>query len=29
MQTVKFKSERADALAAIGKDAITGFLTKV
>jgi hypothetical protein len=29
METVKFKSERADTLAAIGKDAITGFLTKV
>ena len=29
METVKFKSERADALAAIGKDAITGFLIKM
>ena len=29
METVKFKSERVDALAATGKDAITGFLTKV
>jgi hypothetical protein len=29
METVKFKSERIDALAAAGKDAIKGFLTKV
>jgi len=29
METVKFKSQRADAQAAIGKDAIAGFLTKV
>jgi hypothetical protein len=29
METVKFKSERVDALAAIGKGANTGFLTKM
>ena len=29
IETVKFKLERTDALAAIGKDTITGFLTKV
>lgn len=29
MKTVKFKSERADAPAAIGKDAIRGFLTRM
>jgi hypothetical protein len=29
MEIFKLKSERADPLAAIGKDAMTGFLTKV
>jgi len=28
METAKFKSERADALAAIGKDTRTGFLPR-